>query len=84
MGIEWQNVQKILIVRLRSIGDTVLTTPSLIALRKFLPEAQIDIVLEDWVAPVLDGFEFVDNVLTVSKDAKSRLSLARQIRKRKV
>lgn len=70
-------------MRLRSIGDTVLSTPSLIALRRFLPEARIDILLEDWVAPVLEGFDAVDNVLTVAKDAKSRLKIARQIRRNK-
>ncbi len=69
-------------MRLRSIGDTVLSTPSLIALRRFLPDAQIDILLEDWVAPVLEGFDAVDNVLTVSrKSKKSRFETARQIRR---
>ena len=52
---DWSSVQRVLVVRLRSIGDAVLTTPSLFALRRFLPHAQIDILLEDWVAPVLDG-----------------------------
>ncbi len=83
MEIDWKNVQKILVVRLRSIGDTVLSTPSLIALRRFLPDAQIDILLEDWVAPVLDGFEAVDNVLTVSKNTKDRIKLARKLRREK-
>ena len=82
-AIHWKSVNKILVVRLRSIGDTVLTTPSLIALRRFLPDAQIDVLLEDWVAPILDGFGEVDSVLTVSKDTKSRLRLARRIRKEK-
>lgn len=81
--IEWKNVNRILVVRLRSIGDTVLATSSLIALRRFLPEAQIDILLEDWVAPVLENFDAVDNVLAVGKDAQSRLKIARQIRRNK-
>jgi len=75
-------VKRVLVVRLRSIGDTVLATPSLIALKRFLPEAQIDILLEDWVAPVLDGFDAVDNVLTVSRnDKKSRVKTAWQVRR---
>ena len=78
--INWQNVETFLVVRLRSIGDTVLSTPSLIALRRFLPDAQIDILLEDWVAPVLDGFDVVDNVLTVSKDSEARIKSRRKIR----
>lgn len=80
--INWQNVKRVLVVRLRSIGDTVLSTPSLIALRRFLPDAQIDILLEDWVAPVLEDFDAVDNVLTVSrKSKKSRFETAWQIRR---
>ena len=83
-SIDWTKVNRVLVVRLRSIGDTVLATPSLIALRRFLPDAQIDILLEDWVAPVLDGFDAVDNVLTVSrKSKKSRFETARQIRRNK-
>ena len=81
--IDWSKVRRVLVVRLRSIGDTVLATPSLIALKRFLPDAQIDILLEDWVAPVLEGFDAVDNVLTVGKDKKSRLNVARTIRRNK-
>ena len=70
-------------MRLRSIGDTVLATPSLIALRRFLPEAQIDILLEDWVAPVLEGFGEIDNVLTYSrKSKKSRLEALMNLRRK--
>ncbi len=65
--LDWTKVKRVLVVRLRSIGDTVLATPSLDALRRFLPDAQIDILLEDWVAPLLDGFDAVDNVLTVKR-----------------
>ncbi len=72
-----------MVVKLRSIGDTVLATPSLIALHRFLPDAQIDILLEDWVAPVLDGFDAVDNVLVVSQTSGSRLKTAGQLRRRK-
>lgn len=79
--IDWSKVRRVLVVRLRSIGDTVLATPSLIALKRFLPKAQIDILLEDWVAPILDGFDAVDTVLMVGKSAKSRLRTAWQIRR---
>src|SRR5258705_5420253 len=78
---DWATVRKVLVVRLRSIGDTVLATPSLYALRRFLPNAQIDIVLENWVAPLLDGFEYVDNVIGVERgSALSRARLARTLR----
>ncbi|MGB9180139.1 MAG: glycosyltransferase family 9 protein [Pyrinomonadaceae bacterium] len=76
---DWQKVRSVLVVRLRSIGDTVLATPSLHALRRFLPDARIDILLEDWVAPVLDGFEEIDNVITIERG--STTSRARVVRK---
>lgn len=63
--IDWPNVRRVLVVKLRSIGDTVLTTPSLIALRRFLPDAQIDILLEDWVSPLLEDFDALDNIIPV-------------------
>ena len=82
--IDWTKVKRILVVRLRSIGDTVLVTPSLIALRRFLPGAQIDILLEDWVAPVLEGFDAVDNVVSFSpKSKKSRVEIALKLRRNK-
>ena len=81
--IDWSKVRRVLVVKLRSIGDTVLSTPSLIALRRFLPDAQIDILLEDWVAPVLDGFEIVDNVIVIGKSSGDRLKIARDLRRHK-
>jgi len=78
---DWSGVRRVLVVRLRSIGDTVLATPSLHALRRFLPGARIDVLLEDWVAPLLEGSEDVDRVLTVRrKSQSSRLRVARQLR----
>lgn len=82
-SIRWQQVEKILVVRLRSIGDTVLATPSLIALRRFVPHAEIDILLENWVAPVLDGFDAVDNVIAAGDGLAERGKLALKLRKRK-
>jgi predicted lipopolysaccharide heptosyltransferase III len=64
---DWRDVRKVLVVRLRSIGDTVLATPSLFALKRFLPNAQVDILVEDWVAPVLDNHPHVDNVIALER-----------------
>jgi heptosyltransferase-3 len=75
---DWSKVRRVLVVRLRSIGDTVLTTPSLFALRRFLPDTQIDILLEDWVAPVLEGLDLVDRVIAMARDSKTRI--ARELR----
>ena len=78
---DWSTIRRVLVVRLRSIGDSVLTTPSLFALRRFLPQAQIDILLEDWVAPVLAGSDLVDRVITIPRESKAaRARIARELR----
>src|SRR5207249_9001958 len=77
---DWSTVRRVLVVRLRSIGDTVLTTPSLFALRRFLPNLQIDILLEDWVAPVLEGSDLVDHVITIPREKSARARIAHELR----
>lgn len=78
---DWSKVQRVLVIRLRSIGDAVLTTPSLFALRRFVPHAQIDVLLEDWVAPVFDGLDVIDRVITIPKESTSaRARIARELR----
>ena len=82
---DWGAVRRVLVVRLRSIGDTVLATPALYALRRFLPDARIDVLLEDWVAPVLEGSVDVDEVIAVRRGSTTieRARLARQLRRRR-
>jgi lipopolysaccharide heptosyltransferase II len=77
---DWSSVRKILVIRLRSIGDTVLTTASLFSLRRFLPQSKIHILLEDWVAPVLDGSSLVDRVISIPSHGNSaRARVAREL-----
>jgi heptosyltransferase-3 len=77
---DWSSVGKVLVIRLRSIGDTVLTTPSLFALRRFLPHAKIHILLEDWVAPLLEGSPLVDKIISIPRHGNSaRARVAREL-----
>jgi len=78
---DWSAVRRVLLVRLRSIGDTVLATPSLFALKRFLPHAQVDILVEDWVAPLLTNHPFVDNVIVLERGGLvARTRVARELR----
>lgn len=78
---DWERVRRVLVVRLRSIGDTVLATPALFALKRFLPHAQIDILVEDWVAPLLENHPHVDNVVVLERGGVvARTKAAREIR----
>src|SRR3569832_2268441 len=78
---DWSEVRKVLLVRLRSIGDTVLATPSLYALKRFLPNATIDILVEDWVAPLLNNHPNVDNVIVLERGGfMARARVSRELR----
>src|SRR6185369_11134487 len=78
---DWEAVQRVLVIRLRSIGDTVLATPSLVALKRFLPRVQVDVLVEDWVAPVLDHHPHIDNVVVLERGGlMSRARVARELR----
>ncbi len=78
---DWSEVRKVLLVRLRSIGDTVLATPSVVALKRFLPRVQVDILVEDWVAPLLDHHPHIDNVVVIERGGfMSRARVARELR----
>ena len=79
--VNWSGVRRVLVVRLRSIGDTVLITPFLRALREFLPHAKVDVLLEDWVAPLFDGHADVDRTIAVDcKSLTSRLRVGKDLR----
>jgi lipopolysaccharide heptosyltransferase II len=81
---DWSGIHSVLVIRLRSIGDTVLATPALVTLRRFLPQAKIHILLEDWVAPVLERSPLVDQVITIPKQSNTaRARLARNLHRTK-
>ncbi len=78
---DWREVRKVLLVRLRSIGDTVLATPSAFALKRFQPNVQVDILVEDWVAPVLDNHPHIDRVVVLERGGLvARTRAARELR----
>lgn len=46
---------RVLIIRLRSLGDTVLLTPALAAIHAFRPDLRLSVLLEPPFAQILDG-----------------------------
>lgn len=81
---DWSQVRRVLLVRLRSIGDAVLATPSLFALKRFLPNATVDMLVEDWVAPLLNDHPHIDNLVVVERGGlMTRARVARELRAKK-
>ncbi len=55
--------KKILVMRYRFIGDTVLTVPFLRNLRAAFPGARIDLMLEPFSGQVIEGCPYVDRII---------------------
>lgn len=60
---------RVLVVRLRSLGDCVLTTPALHLLHAFRPDLQIGVVVEDRFAQIFEGNPAVAEIVAPLKRA---------------
>jgi len=56
---------RILLVKLGSIGDIVHTLPSLAAIKKAMPEAEVSWVVEERSAEILRGNPLIDNLVEI-------------------
>ena len=54
---------RIAVIRLRSLGDCVLTTPALALLKSHRPDVRIGVVVEDRFAALFEGSPHVDDIL---------------------
>lgn len=57
----------ILVVKLATIGDLLLATPALRALRESYPQARIDLLVTPDSAGLLDDWEVIDHVIVLDK-----------------
>ncbi|HVB72784.1 MAG TPA: glycosyltransferase family 9 protein [Ktedonobacteraceae bacterium] len=57
----------ILVVKLATIGDLLLSTSALRALRETYPQARIDLLVTPASAGLLDGWEVIDRVIVLDK-----------------
>jgi ADP-heptose:LPS heptosyltransferase len=57
----------ILVVKLATIGDLLLATPALRALRETYPQARIDLLVTPASAGLLDGWQVIDRVIVLDK-----------------
>ncbi|MCB1737332.1 MAG: glycosyltransferase family 9 protein [Gammaproteobacteria bacterium] len=60
-------MKRILVIRRDNIGDLVLTTPLIHALRRRFPDAKLDVLTNSYCAPVLNGNPDVDQVHVYAK-----------------
>lgn len=81
--------RKILAIKLRALGDTILMTAPLLELRKAYPNAEIHVVVTEAWAPLLENHPAVDRIYTYVRResapsrAKAIARLAIDLRKNK-
>ena len=79
---------KILLVRLRLIGDVVFTTPIIRALRRHYPDARLTYVVEPSAAPILHGNPHLTDIIVVPRRRglgriADDIAIARNLRRRR-
>ncbi len=77
---------KVLLIRLRLIGDVVFTTPILRALKRTFPTSHVTYLVEQGAAAVVSGNPHVDEVIVVPRTRGLRrvlddIALARRLRR---
>ncbi|MBI4688360.1 MAG: lipopolysaccharide heptosyltransferase II [Nitrospirae bacterium] len=58
-----ENIKKILIRGVNWIGDAVITTPAIKAVKKAFPDANISILVRPWVAELFHGSPDIDEII---------------------
>jgi len=61
---------KILLLQLKRIGDLILTTPAIAALRESFPEAQLTLVVSNECADLLPAISNVDRILIARRNLR--------------
>ena len=75
--------EALLAVRSRALGDLVVLTPALRALRRGHPGARLELVTEARYAPLFEGNEAVDHVWRIGRTHRATLRLARELSRRR-
>lgn len=64
------NIDNILVIRFRQMGDAVLATPLLDTLRANFPQARIDFVLNERIAPLFENHKAIDRIITFKEEER--------------
>jgi len=87
MSLRFKEVQHILLRSANWVGDAVMTTPAVRAVRKNFPRARVTILAKPWVIPVFRNSPQVDEVMQYDASGRHRgafglIRLARDLHQR--
>ena len=64
--------KRIIIVRMDRIGDVVLSSPAIKAVRDAYPDSRIAVLVRPYAKDVLDGNPYIDEVITYDRSGKEK------------
>jgi ADP-heptose:LPS heptosyltransferase len=76
--------QNILVVSNTGLGDTLLSTPSIVSLRKSFPSVNLTFLINKKMFPLFDGFEFIDDFVLYSSGFFNQLKIIKELRSREI
>jgi len=76
--------ENILVVSNSGLGDTLLSTPAIISLRKSFPEKKITFLVNKKMFPLFKDFEFVDSIVLYSSGFFQQLRIIFILRRLKI
>jgi len=80
---ELSKLKKVLIIRLSSLGDILLTTPFIRAIKNQFPEIEIDFLLRKEYSDILKLSPYLNKVFSYSRAEKDNLQILEEIKKSK-
>ena len=81
---EIDSFKNILVVSNTGLGDTLLSTPSIVSLRKSFPEISLTFLINKKMFPLFDGFEFIDDFILYSSGFLYQFKIISEIRSREI
>lgn len=81
-----ENIRNLLIRSTNWIGDAVMTTPAIRAIRKRFPNSHVSLLAKPWVMPVFENSEHIDRLLIYDDKGRhkgifGKFRLARDLKK---
>lgn len=65
--VELRDIKKILIIKLRHIGDVLLTTPAIRAVKNTFPDADITVLVNSGTEAVLEGNPLINGIFALDR-----------------
>lgn len=78
-ALDFRNVRKILVIKLRHIGDVLLTVPVFRALRENFPDARLSVLVNSGTEEVLSGNSLIHEIIIFNRNIKKMHSVQKYI-----